>query len=75
MPRALISVSDKRGAVEFAAGLLQLGWEIVSTGGTAHTLEKAGLAVTPVEKITGIHADATFSNSGQSLAEQLATFR
>jgi phosphoribosylaminoimidazolecarboxamide formyltransferase/IMP cyclohydrolase len=53
MPRALISVSDKRGAVEFAAGLLQLGWEIVSTGGTAHTLEKAGLAVTPVERITG----------------------
>ena len=36
MPRALISVSDKRGLVDFARGLLQLGWEIVSTGGTAH---------------------------------------
>ena len=53
MPRALISVSDKRGAVEFASGLIQLGWEVVSTGGTAHTIETAGLAVTPVERITG----------------------
>jgi phosphoribosylaminoimidazolecarboxamide formyltransferase/IMP cyclohydrolase len=53
MPRALISVSDKRGAIEFAAGLAQLGWEIVSTGGTAHTLERAGVPVTPIEKITG----------------------
>ncbi len=53
MPRALISVSDKRGAVEFAAGLAALGWEIVSTGGTAHVLEKGGVKVTSVEKITG----------------------
>jgi phosphoribosylaminoimidazolecarboxamide formyltransferase/IMP cyclohydrolase len=53
MPRALISVSDKRGAVEFAAGLTALGWEIVSTGGTAHALAKGGVAVTPVEQITG----------------------
>ena len=53
MPRALVSVSDKRGAVEFAAGLRELGWEIVSTGGTAAALEKGGVPVTPVEKITG----------------------
>jgi phosphoribosylaminoimidazolecarboxamide formyltransferase/IMP cyclohydrolase len=53
VPRALISLSDKRGAVEFASGLIQLGWEIVSTGGTAQTLQQGGLAVTPVEKITG----------------------
>ncbi|HEY2806206.1 MAG TPA: bifunctional phosphoribosylaminoimidazolecarboxamide formyltransferase/IMP cyclohydrolase [Gemmatimonadales bacterium] len=53
MSRALISVSDKRGAVEFASGLSQLGWDIVSTGGTASALEKAGIPVTPVEKITG----------------------
>jgi len=51
--RALISVSDKRGAVEFAAGLAQLGWEIVSTGGTAHVIERAGVAVTAIEKVTG----------------------
>ncbi len=53
MPRALISVSDKRGAVEFAAGLVQLGWEVVSTGGTAHALEKGGVPVTPIDRVTG----------------------
>jgi phosphoribosylaminoimidazolecarboxamide formyltransferase/IMP cyclohydrolase len=53
MPRALISVSDKRGIVEFARGLLALGWDIVSTGGTARSLSEAGLNVTPVEKVTG----------------------
>jgi phosphoribosylaminoimidazolecarboxamide formyltransferase/IMP cyclohydrolase len=53
MPRALISVSDKRGIVSFARGLADLGWEIVSTGGTAATLRNAGLQVIPVDEITG----------------------
>ena len=53
MARALISVSDKRGVVEFARGLVTLGWEIVSTGGTARVLAESGVPVTPVEKITG----------------------
>jgi len=53
MPRALLSVSDKRGIVEFARELARLGWEIVSTGGTAKTLAGAGVPVTPVEKVTG----------------------
>lgn len=53
MPRALISVSDKRGVVEFARRLSDLGWEIVSTGGTAAALAQGGVSVTPVEKITG----------------------
>lgn len=53
MKRALISVSDKRGLVEFAKGLQQLDWELVATGGTYHTLQEAGVAVTAVEKITG----------------------
>ncbi len=53
MPRAIISVSDKRGAVEFAAGLTALGWDVVSTGGTAHALAKGGVKVTPIEQITG----------------------
>jgi phosphoribosylaminoimidazolecarboxamide formyltransferase/IMP cyclohydrolase len=53
MPRALISVSDKRGVVRFATGLVELGWEIVSTGGTAAALRKAGLPVTGVEEVTG----------------------
>jgi len=51
--RALLSVSDKRGIVEFARGLAELGVEIVSTGGTASELAQAGLAVRAVEDFTG----------------------
>ena len=50
--RALISVSDKQGIVEFARGLSKLGVEIISTGGTHATLEKAGIPVLPVQDIT-----------------------
>src|SRR4051812_17705783 len=53
MPRALISVSDKRGVVAFARGLVQLGWEILSTGGTATTLREAEVPVTAVDQVTG----------------------
>jgi phosphoribosylaminoimidazolecarboxamide formyltransferase/IMP cyclohydrolase len=53
MPRALISVSDKRGVVDFARGLVGLGWEILSTGGTAATLREAGVPVVNVEQVTG----------------------
>ena len=49
MPRALISVSDKRGILPFAEGLARLGWEIVSTGGTATLLREGGVAVTAVD--------------------------
>jgi phosphoribosylaminoimidazolecarboxamide formyltransferase / IMP cyclohydrolase len=51
--RALLSVSDKRGLVEFARELAALGWEIVSTGGTAEALRRGGIAVIPVEQVTG----------------------
>jgi phosphoribosylaminoimidazolecarboxamide formyltransferase/IMP cyclohydrolase len=51
--RALLSVSDKRGVVEFARGLADLGVELVSTGGTASELEAAGLQVRSVEDFTG----------------------
>jgi phosphoribosylaminoimidazolecarboxamide formyltransferase/IMP cyclohydrolase len=51
--RALLSVSDKRGIVEFARGLADLGIEIVSTGGTAGALEDAGIAVRPIADLTG----------------------
>ena len=51
--RALISVSDKRGIVEFARGLTALGIEILSTGGTAKALIEAGVPVVPVENFTG----------------------
>jgi phosphoribosylaminoimidazolecarboxamide formyltransferase/IMP cyclohydrolase len=51
--RALISVSDKRGVVEFARALHEAGAEVLSTGGTARTLREAGLAVTDVAEYTG----------------------
>src|SRR5689334_4044784 len=53
MPRALLSVSDKRGIVDFARGLAARGFEIVSTGGTAGALAAAGLPVTSVSSVTG----------------------
>ena len=53
MRRAFISVSDKTGVVEFAEELVKLGFEIVSTGGTAKTLSEAGVPITPVSDITG----------------------
>jgi phosphoribosylaminoimidazolecarboxamide formyltransferase/IMP cyclohydrolase len=52
MPRALLSVSDKRGVVAFAQGLVQMGWDIISTGGTAAALKAAGVPVQSVESIT-----------------------
>ena len=52
MPRALLSVSDKSGLVEFATALHALGWELVSTGGTARALRDAGLPCTDVSAIT-----------------------
>jgi phosphoribosylaminoimidazolecarboxamide formyltransferase/IMP cyclohydrolase len=51
--RALLSVSDKRGIVDFARGLADLGVEIVSTGGTATELTEAGLHVRSIEDFTG----------------------
>ena len=53
MPRALLSVSDKTGVVEFAQALAGLGWELVSTGGTAKALRAAGLSVRDVSDVTG----------------------
>ncbi|HEU5210195.1 MAG TPA: bifunctional phosphoribosylaminoimidazolecarboxamide formyltransferase/IMP cyclohydrolase [Longimicrobiales bacterium] len=52
MPNALISVSDKTGVVEFATALHELGWQLLSTGGTARTLREAGLPVRDVSDIT-----------------------
>ncbi len=51
--RALLSVSDKTGLAEFGAGLVRLGFELVSTGGTARALRAAGLPVTDVAAVTG----------------------
>ena len=51
--RALVSVSDKTGVVEFCKGLVKCGFEIISTGGTAKALKDAGLKVIGISEITG----------------------
>ena len=51
--RALISVYDKTGVADFARGLAELGFELVTSGGTAEALAGAGLQVTKVEDVTG----------------------
>src|SRR3989339_156985 len=51
-PYALLSVSDKKGLDKFAKGLKELGFELISSGGTAKFLKKAGIKVTEVQKLT-----------------------
>ena len=51
--RALISVADKTGVAEFAAGLAKQGVEVISTGGTLSVLREAGVDAKPVEELTG----------------------
>ena len=51
--RALVSVSDKKGLEPFVRGLVELGVEIISTGGTARYLLEAGVPVTGISEVTG----------------------
>ncbi|MDT2738077.1 bifunctional phosphoribosylaminoimidazolecarboxamide formyltransferase/IMP cyclohydrolase [Enterococcus pseudoavium] len=53
MTRALISVSDKTGVVEFTKGLVQAGIEIISTGGTKKVLDEAGIPTLSIDEVTG----------------------
>lgn len=53
MRRALISVSDKTGVIEFAQGLVAQGIEIISTGGTKKTLDEAGVSTISIDEVTG----------------------
>ncbi|MDR3190978.1 MAG: bifunctional phosphoribosylaminoimidazolecarboxamide formyltransferase/IMP cyclohydrolase [Lactobacillaceae bacterium] len=53
MARALLSVSDKNGLVPFAQGLVELGYELVSTGGTLKVLAEAGLNPIAIDEVTG----------------------
>ncbi|GAP12948.1 IMP cyclohydrolase [Longilinea arvoryzae] len=53
MPKAILSVHDKTGLVEFARGLAGLGWELLASGGTARLLRENGLTVTEVAEYTG----------------------
>src|SRR5437660_5716869 len=52
MPRALLSVSDKSGLIDLARGLSTLGWDLISTGGTARAIRDAGIAVRDVSDVT-----------------------
>jgi phosphoribosylaminoimidazolecarboxamide formyltransferase / IMP cyclohydrolase len=52
MPTALLSVSDKTGVVDFARALTKMGWDLISTGGTAKALRAAGVNVRDVSEIT-----------------------
>lgn len=51
--RALISVSDKTGVVEFARSLRELGWEVIATGGTMKLLRESGVEVINISDVTG----------------------
>lgn len=53
MKRALVSVSDKTGLVEFVQGLQTAGWEIIATGGTQRLLEQSGVKTIGISEITG----------------------
>ncbi len=53
MKRALVSVSDKSGLVEFVKGLIELGWEIIATGGTQKLLENNGVKTIGISEVTG----------------------
>ena len=52
-PKAILSVTDKRGIVEFSRGLHSLGYDIISTSGTAAVLQGAGIPITSIEEFTG----------------------
>ena len=51
--RALISVSDKTGVVDFAKNLKALGWEVIATGGTMKLLRESGVEVLNISDVTG----------------------
>ncbi|MBA3399441.1 MAG: bifunctional phosphoribosylaminoimidazolecarboxamide formyltransferase/IMP cyclohydrolase, partial [Acidimicrobiia bacterium] len=54
VPTALLSVYDKTGVTEFAAALANLGWDLLSSGGTARVIREAGIDVTDVADLTGV---------------------
>ncbi|MEN9505825.1 MAG: phosphoribosylaminoimidazolecarboxamide formyltransferase/IMP cyclohydrolase, partial [Actinomycetota bacterium] len=56
MPRALLSVFDKTGIVDLGRELHRLGWEIVSSGGTARALIAAGVPAIDIADVTGVPA-------------------
>ena len=72
-PRALLSVYDKTGIVEFAKGLDALGFEIASTGGTARKLREAGLDIIGVSDITG-HPEILMAESNLYIQQSMGLY-
>ena len=75
--RALISVHDKTGVVDLARGLVDLGWEIVSSGGTSKALQEAGVPVTPAlepSSTSFFTAPACLPESRHALKEAVLSF-
>lgn len=66
--RAVMSVSDKTGIVDFAKYLDSLGVEIISTGGTGKLLSESGIAITPIKKITGNDKDDYFDGRMKTIS-------
>jgi len=56
VPTALLSVYDKTGVIDFARSLSELGWSLISSGGTARAIAEADIAVTDVADLTGVPA-------------------
>ena len=71
MPRALLSVYDKTNLVSFATNLVELGWDLVASGGTETTLRGVGLPVTPIEQVTGV--PACLANDHRGFGHLLST--
>lgn len=69
--RALISVYNKKGVVELAKKLEVLGWEIISTGGTAKVLAGAGIKIIPIEEIT--RSPEAFSGRMKTISFQVSS--
>lgn len=66
--RAVLSVSDKRGIIALGEELVSYGIEIIGTGGTAQTLEMAGIPITPIRQITGNTNDSYFSGRMKTIS-------
>src|SRR4051794_29472123 len=68
---ALLSVYDKSGIEEFARGLVELGWQLYASGGTAKAIEQAGIAVKDVAELVG--GEAILGHRVVTLSREIAT--
>src|ERR1700760_4554674 len=69
-PIALLSVYDKTGIVDFAKGLVALGWQVYASGGTAKVIREAGLAVTDIAELVG--GDAILGHRVVTLSREIS---